>query len=407
MTPHIVTPLMMTGSTLRASSAIAAGDRRKADFVAAGPKILPANQIELEDDTDGWRTLSDLRDNEDPAFAGANVTGHLIMERAAIEHEIETTGFDGAYDALSSGQEQRVRALRQLIGRSLFRRHLVGDAALLDRVEALDETAPNFAAVTRLVRDAVHVSKVGGAPLRLPPLLIVGPAGIGKSRYVRALANALETWVEEVSGSTLSDPLALTGHDVSWRAASKGRVAGALLASPTSAPLIFVDECEKVSSWDGKAFPLDGLLPLLEPHTAQRFTDDYLKAPMRADRVIWLFACNAVNGLSAPFLSRVLVVFIDDMGAGGRTQVLRAIFDEASRTLAVSMQLSEDGALNPVRDLSLRRVRIAFEIAIARAVSSDRRFVTGNDLASAVALLGRSSERSPFGFVAVSHNTCD
>ncbi len=337
-------------------------------------------------------------DDVDEAAPAIQVPGHHVMDRAAIDEAIAASCFDGSLDHLSNGEAERVRLLlhyRKTV--PLFRRHVIGDAAMIVRLEQLGAVSPNFAAVTGLVLRAAHLSSVSGCPLRIPPVLMLGPPGIGKTRYARALATALATSLEVVTGSTVPDVGSLTGYPPIWRGAGPGRVAKAIIAAPTSGPLVFTDECEKIVDREAGARPLDRLLTLLEPQSAACFEDEHLRIPMRADRVLWLFACNSLDGLSAPFRDRVVIVSVPGLSPAQRDAVLDIMLTEVAQELGVRVSLADLAALTPLRALGLRRCRLAFEIAIPCAIAQDRRFITAADLAEAVALL-RAEGRTPIGF---------
>jgi MoxR-like ATPase len=49
-----------------------------------------------------------------------------------------------------------------------------------------------MAPTSRIVYQAIRLSARTGAPIRVPPLLLVGPPGIGTSAWARRLAEMLE-----------------------------------------------------------------------------------------------------------------------------------------------------------------------------------------------------------------------
>ncbi len=233
-------------------------------------------------------------------LAQTHVAGHFVMDRSAIVAALAASGFDGTFDHLSSGEEQRARTLVAYRDARLFRPHLVASTRTAARLAELDREAPNFAVVTRLVRRAAQVSLIAGAPIRLPPIVLLGSAGIGKSRYATLLAAALETSCHLVNGSTLPDVGSLTGYPPVWRGSGPGRLAKFLLSSPTSGPVIFIDEAEKIADFEAMTHPTDRLLPILERDTAAAFQDENLQVPMRAQHALFIFACNSLDTLSAP-----------------------------------------------------------------------------------------------------------
>ena len=52
---------------------------------------------------------------------------------------------------------------------------------------------PNFADAVSIIVGALKASKCGGLPFRLPPLLFIGPPGVGKTHFVNSVATAMAT----------------------------------------------------------------------------------------------------------------------------------------------------------------------------------------------------------------------
>ena len=338
-----------------------------------------------------------------PAGASDPRSDCMIMERAALTDAIRLAGYDGSFDALSREDEVRARLLLHYRDSTpLFRRHLVGSPAMLARLEDLASTTPNFAAVTTLAQQAATLSSLTGRPLRLPVILLLGSPGTGKTHYAKQLATALGTTVEIIAGTTLADTKALTGYGPAWRGSGPSRIAKALIGARTTAPLIFLDEAEKITDYDvGR--PLDRMLTLLERHSARAFTCEYLQVPMRADHVLWVFAVNSLEGLSQPFLDRVITIKVPDLDADQRRAVLGAMLAEVVAELGLPLQPPDPGLLDTVLGLGLRRARLAFELAIGTAAARGRRFLVAADLAAAVRLMGAGGERQPIGFLRPSH----
>ena len=173
--------------------------------------------------------------------------GHYLFDnndlRAAINDDL-----DGDAEASSPEEGRRIAALRQLASDPdvLWRPHLVADSAMVARLEALRIAAPNAREAIDIVLRAAVLSRATGAPIDVPPLLLLGPPGCGKTYLARALARALDAPSEMLLGSTMADATPITGAGVSWRGAGPGRLAQLLLRAPTSAPMMVVDEVEKI-----------------------------------------------------------------------------------------------------------------------------------------------------------------
>jgi ATP-dependent Lon protease len=155
----------------------------------------------------------------------------------------------------------------------------------------------------------------GEKGLYLPPVLLAGPAGIGKSQWCRALSGHLGTAFLASDATGEAAPWSVIGMQRGWGSAEPGRLLSTILAERLANPLVFIDEIEKaglVRSRTGSAFSLTaGLLPLLERSTARTWTCPFYRMSFDMSHVSWVMAANSLHGLSAPFLSRLTVILLD------------------------------------------------------------------------------------------------
>ena len=323
-----------------------------------------------------------------------------IMAGADLQAAI-TSATGGLHDdELSGGEAQRVARLRHLLAcpRTRMKRRLVGSYDMLEKLETVVEACPNFAAVTALVIRAARLSMLTRTALTVPPLLLVGDPGIGKSHYARELAAALGSDVTTITGGTMLDGATLSGSNPTWRGARSGKVATALLDGGSCSPIVLLDEIDKVQGWSGDR-PLDALLGLLEPSDAMRFADDYLGVPLRADGIIWICTANDVTGLSTPLRDRFITMQVPALDQAQREAVARLIFDGLNAGYDARFTLAP-AALVATHDLSTRRVKIVLAAAFGFAATATRLTITDADIAAARALViadDRPTTRMGFG----------
>lgn len=91
--------------------------------------------------------------------------------------------------ALSNEEVERQRRLRArfLEPENPARRLLIADEVMLARIDAIRSESPHFSDVISLVQRAARLSLVTQSPLAIPPLLLLGEPGIGKSASLHDL----------------------------------------------------------------------------------------------------------------------------------------------------------------------------------------------------------------------------
>ena len=331
------------------------------------------------------------------------------MTRSDLEAAIGHCDPGRGGDWEDSGATSREEAIRiEMLSRyrddpdALWRKHLVADDHVLTRLRDLAAGAGNMEHALEIVRRAAVISRHTGTPLRVPPMVLVGPPGTGKSRIASKIAAALGTKSTTINGTSIQDVGPLLGYGSAWRGAGIGAVAKSLLSCPVTSPVVIVDEAEKVRSIEQRDCPLDCLLPLLESTTAASFRDNYLDIPMRSENAIWIFCANSLNGLSTPLLDRCLVIDVPELSDDARRRALEELVVDTVLDHGVAPADLDDESLAVLDGIGLRRARTVVTAALAGALEAGRDWPSASDFRTAVALLGGEATRPPrraVGFV--------
>lgn len=166
---------------------------------------------------------------------------------------------------------------------------------------------PHFADVTERVQQAVALSQHAGCQLQVPPMLLLGDPGLGKTFYARMLSHVLRLEYRFVSMSTATAGFILSGIDSRWSESKPGLIFSQLVEGDTGNPLFLLDEIDKASGWDSRTDALSPLYGLLEGHTARHFEDEYFPLPLDASQVQWIATANDLSMIPSPIQSRVEV----------------------------------------------------------------------------------------------------
>ena len=234
-------------------------------------------------------------------------------------------------------------------------------------------------AIDRITGDLRLRRRAGVTWVRFRPVLLVGPPGVGKTRFAKRLAQLLKLGYGEVGGAGSSDDRMLRGTARGWHGAQPAFPLLVMLRTGGANPLIVVDEVDKAGGSERNGDIRQTLLPMLEVETARAWFDEALLAPADLSGVSWLLTANDLATLSAPLLSRVAVVrvpvpgpaFFDPLLAG----IVRSIAAELGVDPAALPPLVPEARESLRRGFierpDLRRIRRAVESALCVGTSTD------------------------------------
>ena len=182
---------------------------------------------------------------------------------------------------------------------------------------SLHEEMPWMAPATEAAWRALRRSAREGGPVRIGPLLLVGPPGVGKTAWANRLAGRLGTVSSVIDASRGLALFSLAGTERGWASAQPGRPLAAMLDARLANPVIVVDEVCKASSIRSTAGVsasfLPALLGLLEPESARAWDCPYFRVRIDMSHLSWVMTANTLETLPEPVLSRCRVLRIPDV----------------------------------------------------------------------------------------------
>lgn len=274
-------------------------------------------------------------------------------------------------------------------------RKIINPALLDPSLEPFDKLAgkhPHFGEVIEFVKSQVVLSRVSAKPLRIPPILLFGGPGLGKSHFTRDLAAALGTVCYRCPMDASVSNASLLGLDRKWSNSAPGVLFDLLCVGGCANPVVLLDELEKVGR-DTKDDPLSPLHSLLEPSTATRVRDASMNFEFDASLVTWVATANHVLFLPASLRSRFREFRIDHPTA---EQAITLAF---SVTSSVIEKTAPPGFSPPKRTvilklahLTAREIYQVVEQAIGKAVLNHRTTIELRDLPEELIQLDADSD---------------
>ena len=272
----------------------------------------------------GLRALTDIEDwNDIPSFEGyvrkrLSETQSVVRASTIVVREI-----GGANDA--RGIVDIYAALTRPL--PLGGGHL--DPADI-AAELMDEMPWFRHAIARL-RNDMRIAHFAERPyLKFRPLLLVGPAGVGKSRFARRLAQIGGVGYRYLNAGGKSSGADFVGNGRSHEAPTPCAPAEAIFRSRYANPIMFIDEIDKAAKNLAAGKLEDALLAVLEPETARRYYDECLQADIDLFYVNYMLAANDRMNINDIMRSRVSVETVEKPPSDAFPQIARSIMKEVA-----------------------------------------------------------------------------
>ena len=234
--------------------------------------------------------------------------------RAARFHDRRRLVLDRQLGHLRPSERPLIEAA---IGRGEVRGRITRHA-MHERIAALHAEAPWMAPAATAVMEAMtRATARGPAPFQVPPTILLGRPGIGKTRWAQGLARAFGVPMIDIDvGAANGATFALAGVERGFGNAAPGRLVRAIISDHVVNPLVVVDELDKIP---GTVAVTRGSLPgmgevlkgMLEPATARAWTCPFYQLPFDLSRVSWVMTANSLDRVPGALLDRCRVVTLE------------------------------------------------------------------------------------------------
>lgn len=294
------------------------------------------------------------------SHGGTSPNNLIIFDKKIVLQEIN-----------SEANRTRRDVLRDLLKEQEHRPLATITQEIIHKLEVLNETFGNFHEVISRVKSTLLLSSLAAPKtISIPPLLLTGPPGVGKTRFISELAAVLGTDFFSLDFASVSSSFVIGGGTSAWMDSKPGFVTNSIRKSRYANPVLMLDEIDKVSS-DSRHNPLGPMYSLLEKHTAKHFVDEYLGVPFDVSNVIWIASANYVERIPEPIRSRMIEIKIAPPTYEQSRAIIASVYRELLSFNAWGKHFTKtlDGdVIDKLSNLPPRLVRIQLETALANAV---------------------------------------
>lgn len=190
---------------------------------------------------------------------------------------------------------------------------------------------PHFSSIA----DDIARFVVGGRQASVRPVLLVGPAGIGKDSLLRRAAELVGRPYGEYDVAGTSDNRIIKGTSKGWSTAAPGHAGMVCARSRCANPMIVYSELDRAGGGRRNGQVNEALLGLCEPTTRCRYLDDGLGTELDLSDVAFGFTANGIDDTPGPLLSRLRILHLERPGA----EHVAAILQQARRRLAAELKV--------------------------------------------------------------------
>ena len=260
----------------------------------------------------------------------------------------------------------------------------------------LREIFPNLEEPLNFIAEHLAVRRANGDDdFRIPPILLIGPPGIGKTYIAHEIARLIGFYPKTINMGSVTASFVLSGSDRKWGQSAPGAVFKTMLDSGDQMPIIVLDEVDKSTS-ERHYSPLGPLYHLLDPVMAPRFTDEFLGFEIDTSSITWIATANERSQIPEPLLDRFQCFDIPPPSKAQLQVIVQSMYRGMRGQIAYLPEEIPAAWMKHLEGASLREVGRELQRAIGR-VALAKELDTGAeiDLDSATV---RPAQRKRMGF---------
>jgi hypothetical protein len=227
---------------------------------------------------------------------------------------------------------------------------------VLGLIDALRREFPwSTAAIDEVAIELTLARRLGRPTFWLPPLLLVGEPGVGKSTFARRLAVLAEVPHETLIAGGSSDSRSLSGTARGWGTAAPCFPLEVIRRTGVANPILVVEEIDRSGGSSRNGRLTDKLITMLDPKISQSFLDECLQVQTNLSAITWILTANRLDRVPPALRSRCRIIRFDRPRPSDFEVLLGGILRDFAESYRV-----EVGDLPELRNDVLTQLRAGF-----------------------------------------------
>lgn len=326
--------------------------------------------VAAEDVVNTINTMAEIKDVEDESIKLDLFTKESFNK---LVNEFEDNNNDVIKDFLKKNKNIDIVQKKTLAKASLF----------LENMDELYQTFPHFENVIQHIENFMILQDKGDKSFYIPPLLLGGGPGVGKTFFCNTISKLVNTPFELFNMESMTANWVLTGSSSQWRDATPGKIFRTLMNKDnlTINPIFLLDELEK-SGGDSRFGVMNSLLPLLERYTAKRFKDECIPLEIDASYIVWFATANDLDKLTPPIKSRFDIFSVPNPNPTQRKSLIKGIYSAVRTNNTWGSYFNEnlpDESLDILANLmapgAARDLRKSITMACSKAIKTNSNII--------------------------------
>ena len=308
--------------------------------------------------------------------------GHAVQVISAAPITERRNGVELRVKFNSEEKKTEIKAMNALLARGETR--VVGlKPDWRARLARMRADMPHLRKVIERIEACCALAAFSRQPLRIPPMLLVGPPGVGKTYFANCVADLLGVPQFVYALESAETVSVLTGSDKHWWNSEPGQLFKLIVQGEYANPVVILDELDKVTTGGNHYRPANALHAVLEPSSAKELRDKSADLLFDASYTVYVATANRLSPIDASLRSSFELFYIDEPDPRAAVALARAIGHQLLRELKLTRRFDKPAG-EVVQQLALlgspRQMHKVLTAAIGRAVVSGRTRVAVADL---------------------------